>query len=187
MNVKVIAYMNPLIEFTKGKFNMKRMMAIVVWLGIAASLTGCSAVSQVFAGAPSTTGCKDPLGVIKSFYNANDAAQYDTSLALLSDDVVFASWAEGMNGHHMIEKHLSGKEQVREILGNNGLRFTSTQADGPRYAVEDEKVNGDAVTFFLRPDRMHVNGRPYNPYMVTMVFDGCKIKSLTVIEEVTWV
>jgi hypothetical protein len=47
-------------------------------------------------------------------------------------------------------------------------------------------VSGDQVSFMLEPDRQRPNGKPYNPYRVEAVFEGCKIKSLTVIDSVTW-
>jgi hypothetical protein len=47
-------------------------------------------------------------------------------------------------------------------------------------------VSGNTVEFMLEPDRMRANGKPYNPYSVQAVLEGCRIKSLTVIERVTW-
>jgi hypothetical protein len=41
-------------------------------------------------------------------------------------------------------------------------------------------------SFMLRPDRLSLDGRPYNPYKVEVIFLGCKIKSLTVIEFISW-
>jgi hypothetical protein len=86
----------------------------------------------------------------------------------------------------MIQKHLVGKEQIRAVLGNPGLRRVSGQPNSPIFHETDLQVSGNKVTFALEPDRVHPNGRPYNPYTVTVVFEGCKIKSLTVIERVMW-
>jgi hypothetical protein len=54
------------------------------------------------------------------------------------------------------------------------------------FTMGEFKSTGDSVTFFLRPDRPHADGRPYNPYQVTLTFAGCQIKHIQVIEFVTW-
>jgi hypothetical protein len=126
------------------------------------------------------------VSIIKAFYDANDAAAFEKSLAYLSEDVTLSSHAEGVNGHRMMEKELAGKDQVRTALGDSGLRHSSTRPDGPVYHEQELKASGDTVTFKLQPDRTHPNGRPYNPYKVEIIFAGCKIKSLTVVELVTW-
>jgi hypothetical protein len=143
------------------------------------------------AAAPARTStlaaCADPLGVVRAFYDANDAGRYSTSLALLTDDVTLASWAEGMNGHHMIERHLSGKDQIRPALSKPGLRRSTGQAGGPIFHEMEFTISGATVVFMLRPDRVHPNGRVYNPYRLTLVFKGCQIQSLTVVEIISWV
>ena len=149
-----------------------------------------SAAMPAAAAAPpqatAPTSCPDPLAVIKALYDANDASRFKVSLDLFTEDATLASWAEGINGHHMKERHLTGKAQIRPVLGEPGLRRTSDRPDGPIYHETKIKVSGDRVTFMLEPDRLRPNGRQYNPFHVEIVFVGCKIKSMTVIDLVTW-
>ncbi len=130
--------------------------------------------------------CPDPLSVVNSFYDANDAGRFDEALAMLSDDVTLASWAEGVNGHHMRETHLSGKEQIRTVLGGPGLRRTQTAPDRPVYRETRVKATEGRVELMLEPDRLRPNGKPFNPFRVEIVLDGCLIKALTVIDSITW-
>lgn len=130
--------------------------------------------------------CPDLLAVVKTFFYSNDAGRFDASLAFLTDDATLASWAEGVNGYHMAERHLTGKSEIRKALGNPGLRRTTGQPNGPIYKETEAKVSGDIVKFILRPDRLRPNGKPYHPYQVEVRFAGCKIKALTVIELITW-
>jgi hypothetical protein len=169
---------------------MRKAIEIFAWAGLIVLLASCNvAKAQPRATAdvtPMPADCPDPAPIVKAFYDANDASQFDASLALLADDATLDSWAQGINGHHMIQKHLVGKEQIRAVLGNPGLRRISDQPDRPIFHETDLQVSGNKVTFALQPDRVHPNGRPYNPYTVEIVFEGCKIKSLTVIERVMW-
>jgi ketosteroid isomerase-like protein len=169
---------------------MKKVGQIIFWIGLIISLAGCSvAQAQPKAaadGTPMPAECSDAEAIVKTFYDANDAAKFDASLALLADDATLDSWAQGINGHHMTTKHLAGKEQIRAVLGNPGLRRVSDQPNSPIFHETGWQVSGNKVTFALEPDRAHPNGRPYNPYTVTVVFEGCKIKSLTVIERIMW-
>ena len=148
------------------------------------SVMPAAAAAPPQATAP--TSCPDPLAVIKALYDANDASRFKASLDFFTEDATLASWAEGINGHNMKERHLTGKAQIRPVLGEPGLRRTSDRPDGPIYHETRVKVSGDRVTFMLEPDRLRPNGRPYNPFHVEIVFDGCKIKSMTVIDLVTW-
>ena len=171
---------------------MKKAIQIIASAGLMVLLASCSvaqAQQKVTADAttPMPADCPDAASIVKTFYDANDASKFDTSLALLADDATLDSWAQGINGHHMVQKHLVGKEQIRAVLGNSGLRHISSQPNGPIFHETDLQVSGNKVTFALEPDRVHPNGgRPYNPYTVEIVFEGCKIKSLTVIERVMW-
>jgi hypothetical protein len=169
---------------------MKKAVQIIAWASLIVSLAGCSvaqAQQKVAAGVtPMPADCPDPASIVKTFYDANDASHFDASLALLADDATLDSWAQGINGHHMAQKHLVGKEQMRAVLGNSGLRHISDQPNGPIFHEAGLQVSGNKVTFALEPDRAHPNGRPYNPYTVEIVFAGCKIKSLTVIERIMW-
>jgi hypothetical protein len=126
------------------------------------------------------------MAIIRALYDSNDASQFDASLAFLTTDAAVSSWAEGVNGRHWQEKHLTGKEQIRSVLGNRGSRRAAGQPDAPIFHETEAKVSGDRVTFMLRPDRLNSDGRSYNPYSVEAVFDGCKIKSLTVIGFISW-
>jgi hypothetical protein len=130
--------------------------------------------------------CTDPMAVMKTLYDSNDAGTFDKSLGLLTDDIDFSFWAEGVNGHHMNEQFLKGKSQVRTILNGPGLRRSSGQPNAPIFHEDKVKITGNTVVYMLLPDRVHPGGRPYNPYKVTAIFDGCKIKSLNVVEQVTW-
>ncbi len=169
---------------------MKKTIQAIAWAGLMVLLASCSvAQAQQKAAAdvtPMPAECSDAAAIVKTFYDANDASKFDTSLALLADDATLDSWAQGINGHHMTTKHLVGKEQIRAVLGDPGLRHLSSQPDGPIFHETGLQVSGNKVTFALEPDRAHPNGRPYNPYTVEIVFEGCKIKSLTVIERVMW-
>ncbi len=131
--------------------------------------------------------CPDPMAIIKAFYDSNDASQFEASLAFLIPDATLSTWAEGMNGRHWQEQHLIGQEQIRTVLGKRGLRRISGQPDAPIFHETGAKISGNQVTFMLQPDRLSPDGRPYNPYRVQVFFDGCKIKSLTVIEFISWV
>jgi len=126
------------------------------------------------------------MAIIKTFYDSNDASQFERSLALFAPDATLSSWAEGVNGRHWQEKHLTGSEQIRSVLENRGLRRASGQPDAPIFHETEARISGDQVTFMLRPDRLSPDGRPYNPYKVEAVFLACKIKSLTVIEFISW-
>ncbi len=188
---------------------MTRAIAILASVGCIVLMAGYSAVESqpdavavspaalplivtpapVAVAAPSLTGispCTDPMAIIKAFYDSNDASQYDASIALLTSDATLTSWAEGVNGRHWQERRLSGKEQIRTVLSNRGLRRISGQRNAPIFHEAEAKISGDQVTFMLRPDRLGRDGRPYNPYRVEAVFVGCKIKSLTVIEFISW-
>ena len=169
---------------------MKKAMQVIAWAGLMLLLANCSvAQAQQKAAAdltPMPAECPDAASIVKTFYDANDAAKFDTSLALLADDATLDTWAQGINGHHMTQHHLVGKEQIRAALGNSGLSHISSLPNGPIFHETDLQVSGNKVSFALEPDRVHPNGRPYNPYTVEIVFEGCQIKSLTVIERVMW-
>ena len=133
--------------------------------------------------------CADPLAVVRAFYDSNDARKFDASARYLAEDVKFDTWATGVNGYTMARRHLQGKETLRRYLGEaRGVRrhLPDAAADGPVYRETRVSVSGDTVQFMLEPDRKRPNGREYNPFSIEAVLDGCRIKSLTVIERVTW-
>lgn len=134
-------------------------------------------------------GCGDPLAVVRAFFQANDAQHYDASASFLSDDVKFDTWATGVNGYTMAQRHLKGRKALRAFLDEaRGLRhrLPDSPADGPIYHETRLNVSGSDVQFMLEPDRKRPNGRAYNPFSIEVVLEGCKIKTLTVIERVTW-
>lgn len=185
-----------------GHLLMRKVIVMLAWVSFIALMTGCGTArpqpnTVATAATPTLTApaasiltgippCPDPMAIIKAFYDSNDAEQIDASLAFFTTDATLSSWAEGVNGRHWQEKYLTGKEQIRTVLGNRGLRRISGQPGAPIFNETEAKVSGDQVTFMLRPDRLSPDGRPYNPYRVQMDFDGCKIKSLTVIEFISW-
>jgi len=157
---------------------MKVMRAILIFFFLA----GCTR-----AGLPgSTAACRDLAQVAEAFYDANDDSRFEDSLALLTQDVAMVTWAEGANGHHMIANFTVGKDQILEYLPNPGLSRTARQPDRPNYRPDEMRVDGKTVTFMLWPDRKRPDGRSFNPYAVKMVFSGCQIEIIKVVERVTW-
>ena len=147
-------------------------------------MTSCTADGQGSA-AP----CSDPMAVVTAFYDSNDAGHFDASMKYVVDDIAFASWASGVQGYIMVPRHLKGKQQLRKFLPQGrglGRRLPDSPPDGPVYHVTRVHVSGEDAKFMLEPDRIRPNGRPYNPFSVEAVLDGCRIKSLTIIEQVTW-
>jgi len=148
------------------------------------------AAGAVLAGhAQAAAGCADAVAVVRAFLAANDAGLWDKSAALLTDDVVFDTWATGVNGYIMARRHREGRSALKAFLPEaRGVRhrLPDSPPDGPVFAETKLTVKGSTVQFMLEPDRMRPNGRPYNPYSVEAELDGCRIKTLTVIERVTW-
>jgi hypothetical protein len=129
------------------------------------------------------------MAVLGAFYDSNDARRFDASMKYVTDDVAFATWATGVNGHIMVPRELKGKKALRGFLTHGrGLsrRLPDSPPDGPIYHETRISVSGNEVKFMLEPDRIRPNGRPYNPFSIEATLDGCRIKSLTVIELVTW-
>jgi hypothetical protein len=79
-----------------------------------------------------------------------------------------------------------GRDQVKDLAGQPGLKRTASQPDLPNFTMQAVKVSGIRVSFKLIPDRLHPNGRPYNPYYVEAFFSGCQIEILKVVERITW-
>ena len=160
---------------------MRRTRFIIVFAAAAAAAAAAQAAA---AG-----GCADPMAVVRAFYAANDARQFDKSAGFLADDVVFDTWATGVNGYIMAKRHRSGRAALRAFLPEaRGVRYRlpDSPPDGPVFHETKVSVNGGIVQFMLEPDRKRPNGRLYNPYSVEVVLEGCRIKTLTVIERVTW-
>lgn len=166
---------------------MRKTSILIVSIGLILFLASCGPGSLVpSAATPAPGACADPASIVKTFYNLNDQARYDDSLAYLAYDATLLTWAEGANGHHMVVNALVGKDEIRPALDKPGLRHSNGKPGDPVFHEEDETISGNLVTFMLRPDRLRPNGRQYNPYKVEAFFNNCKIISLTVIEYVTW-
>lgn len=173
---------------------MRRVLLYLVWAGLILAITGCTKTASPSGATPVTAAptpsitppCLDMLAVVKAFLDANDAERYDESLTYLTPDVAYANWAEGVNGRHWQEKHLSGREALRPLLGERGLRHIFNQPYAPDFHEGKPTILDGRVSFMLQPDRVSPSGRPYNPYQIQAEFDGCKIKSLTVIEFISW-
>ena len=160
-----------------------------IWLSLllAAAAAGAAAAQEANPGSGGS--CADPLAVLRAFYNSNDARRYDESAKLVAGDVAFATWASGVNGRQMMLRHLNGKSALRRYLSQGrGLsrRLPDSPPDGPVYHENRITVSGNEVKFMLEPDRRRPNGGLYNYFSVDAVLDGCRIKSLTVIEQITW-
>ena len=133
--------------------------------------------------------CSDPMAVMRSFYQATDSHRFAEGMKYFTDDATFDTWATGVQGYIMAKRHLAGKKQIGAYLKDaRGLRhrLPDSPPDGPIYHETRLSASGSAVQFMLEPDRKRPNGREYNPFTIEVTFDGCRIKSLTVIERVTW-
>ena len=152
--------------------------------GLGKASIGSTPSSTSPASTPAS--CANPMQVIDAFYAANDASRFDESVSYLTDDVTLVTWAEGANGHHMTANFAVGKDDIREFLSHPGLRMKASQEGLPNYTRQEVQVTDGKVQFKLVPDRPHPDGRPYNPYAVEVVFSGCKIEMLKVVERVSW-
>lgn len=133
--------------------------------------------------------CSDPLEILRAFYDSNDARDFDAAARYLADDAVFATWATGVQGYVVAQKHLKGRTAIRRFLADaRGVRWhlPGAQANGPVYHDTAIGEKDGTVRFTLDPDRRRPNGRPYPPFKVEARVSACKIVSLTVVEEVTW-
>ncbi len=166
---------------------MRRTSFIIVLVAAAFAAAAMAGAQTAQAAGPG--GCADPLAVVRAFYAANDAQQFDKSAGFLADGVTFDTWATGINGYIVARRHRSGRTALRDFLPEaRGVRHRLPDAppDGPVYHETKLSVSGNTVQFMLEPDRKRPNGRLYNPFSVEVVLDGCRIRTLTVIERVTW-
>ena len=146
-------------------------------------------VSAQRQGSAASADCPDPPAVLTQFYSSNDMRAYAASVRLLWDNATIDTWATGVNGYIMARRHAKGTAEIRAFLaGGRGLSWhlPDSAADGPIYRQTLVKVSGNTVQFMLEPDRKRPNGKPYPPFSVEAVLDGCRIRTLTVIERVTW-
>ena len=130
--------------------------------------------------------CRDPWKVAEDFYTANDTGDFDASLDFLTDDVALVTWATGANGYHMSARFAVGKNQVREWLGEPGMRRLAVNPERPNFQEANQRSVGNTLRFELLPDRLRDNGRPFNHYSVELVFDSCRIEIIKLVERVTW-
>lgn len=144
-------------------------------------------LTLLFVGACHRNPCADREGIIKDLYDSTDSLQFEKSLSFFSTDAELITWAEGIHGRHWDETHYYGTDQIRNALTKRGLRRISDKPDSPIFHETEFKISGDKVEFMLRPDRLSKDNRQYNPYIVTVIFENCKIKQMTVIEFITWV
>jgi hypothetical protein len=141
-----------------------------------------------FAPAGKTWGvpCHDPIGVIKAFYDSTDSLRTDKSLSFFAPNAEVTTWAEGVNGRHWQERHYRGPDQIGTALSGRGFRRISENPESPVFHETEFKTSPHELKFMLRPDRLGANNRPYNPYQVVVTFKDCLIKSMTVIEFISW-
>lgn len=151
-----------------------------------AVLAACGNPPEQGARQASTPPCQEAHQVIERFYAANDRGDTGASLDLLTDDVALIFWAEGANGYHVNSNYALGINQLSKRLGEPGLRRVAETADRPNFREENWRLEGNVARFELMPDRLRPNGRPYNHYSIEVVFKGCQIEIIKVVERVTW-
>ncbi len=152
----------------------------LIWPSLVISL------ALLFIGACHKNPCADLERTIKGLYDSTDDLQLK-SLSFFSTDAELITWAEGLNGRHWDETHYHGPDEIRKALTNRGLRRISDKPDSPVFHETEFEISGNKVEFVLKPDRLGRDQRQHNPYIVTVIFEGCKIKQMTVIEFITWV
>jgi hypothetical protein len=165
-------------------------MILIVGVILLAGCTGPQKTGAVLATATRalTQGagvCPGFQAVIQAFYDANDAKRSADSLSLLTPDAEVVTGGEGVNGRHWDETHITGQENIKPVLEKRGFRRIFDQPGAPTYHEADFTISANQAVFFLRPDQLAADGRPHNPYMVTAIFDGCKIRTLEVVERFT--
>ncbi len=165
------------------------MKILAIFLAAILLVTACVPAAPAAPTATPTpaSACPDLNQVALDFYTANDAAQLVASLAYFTEDVIFVFWAEGINGHHMGQKVVIGKDQFAAELNDPGLHLKARGPDQPNFHQDTITRAGNQLTFHLTPDRAHPDGRPYDPYVVEMVFSGCRIEIIKIVERITWV
>jgi hypothetical protein len=151
-------------------------------------LTGCSGQPVPVQATPTTaSACPDLMKVANSFYAENDSARRNQTLSHLTEDVILVFWAEGINGHHMTQKVVIGKDQMAVSLEQPGLHLKSAGQELPNYLPDNISQVGNQLKFNLTPDRAHADGRPYNPFVIEIIFSGCRMDIIKIVERVTWV
>jgi len=106
------------------------------------------------------------MSVVRAFYHATDARQYKENARFFSDNVKFDTWATGVNGSIVAQRHLKGKKALLAFLSEaRGLRhrLPDSPPDGRVYSEPKLAVPGSTAQFMMVPDRKRPNGREYNP------------------------
>lgn len=166
---------------------LQKRCTVVAFLILSALLAaGCIGLPGGGPAALEGELCADPWAAVEAFYAANDAGDFDAALDLLSDDPALIAWAQGANGYHMSAHFAVGKGQIRERLGDDGLRIAVNHPERPNFSIQDRQAEGNTLRFELLPDRLRPDGRPFNHFAVEMVFKGCKIDIIKLVERVTW-
>lgn len=168
------------------KINLKTRFYSFLLIGLIL-FSGCTGQPPPIQPTTPVSACPDLMQVTNAFYEANDAAQLVKSLSYFTEDVILVYWAEGINGHHMAQNVFIGKDQLREHLDQPGLHRKSTGPDLPNFQPDHIVQNGNQLLFNLTPDRTHADGRPYNPYVIEIIFSGCRMDMIKIVERVTWV
>ncbi len=128
----------------------------------------------------------DLMQIMKEYYDSTDAQRYGKSISFFTDDAELITWTEGVNGRRWQEKHYHG-DQIRNVLNRRGLRRVSESASSPIFHETEVKASSNEITFMLRPDRLGPRNKMYNPYQVNVTFENCRIKTMTVIELISWI
>jgi hypothetical protein len=123
---------------------------------------------------------------VDGLFAADDAGKYDQSVGYFTEDGTIVTWIEGVNGRHLQPTIRVGKDQIVELLKKAGLRTQATGPDLPNYTRDRLVISPTKVSFMLEPDRVHPDGRPYNPFSVEVFFSGCQIELIKVVDRVTW-
>ncbi len=113
---------------------MKSKILLLIVFILPAFLTACGGMS---AQTQQTKNCPDMQSVVESFYAANDASEFETSMQYLTDDIALVTWAEGANGHHLSANFAVGKNQIVDFLDKPGLKRTSSSPDLPNFTIEN--------------------------------------------------
>lgn len=123
---------------------------------------------------------------IRAFYDANDSGRFDEALSLLEPDSTLDIWAQAINGNHLGQRHLVGREAIRPFLDGKGLRRNPYGDEGPFFREVDVAEEAGRVNLWLRPDRKAPDGRSYDSFKAEFIVEGSRIKSLTIVDIIGW-
>jgi len=123
---------------------------------------------------------------MQQYYESADARKFDICLSFFAANAELTTWAEGVNGRHWHERRVSGLNEIRNMLGSRGFRRVSGDQSGLKFNETESRVESNRIVFMLRPDRLSSDGRPYNPYRIEVTLENCKIKTMAVVEYISW-